>query len=48
MDDEPEIIFGGAWKKYQISHVDYNLRITYPDLDIYLYDDVTAAFRQPK
>jgi hypothetical protein len=47
MDDEPEIIFGGAWKKY-LTWI-YNLRITYPDLEIYLFDDdVTAAFRQPK
>jgi hypothetical protein len=27
----------------------YNLRIAYPNLEIYLFDDdVTAAFRQPK
>jgi hypothetical protein len=47
MDDKPEIIFGGAWKKY-LTWI-YNLRIAYPDLEIYLFDDdVTAAFRQPK
>jgi hypothetical protein len=47
MDNEPEIIFGGAWKKY-LTWI-YNLRIAYPDLEIYLFDDdVTTAFRQPK
>lgn len=47
MDDEPEIIFGGAWQKF-LTWI-YNLRISYPDLEIYLFDDdVTAAFRQPK
>jgi hypothetical protein len=47
MNDEPEIIFGGAWKKY-LTWI-YNLRVAYPNLEIYLFDDdVTAAFRQPK
>jgi hypothetical protein len=47
MDDEPEIIFGGAWTKY-LTWI-FNLRIAYPDLEIYLFDDnMTAAFRQPK
>jgi hypothetical protein len=47
MNDEPEIIFGGAWKKY-LTWI-YNLRVAYHNLEIYLFDDdVTAAFRQPK
>jgi hypothetical protein len=47
MNDEPEIVFGEAWKHY-LTWI-YNLRITYPNLEIYLMDDdVTAAFRQPK
>jgi hypothetical protein len=48
MEDKPEIIFGEAWKKY-LTWI-YNLGITYPNLEIYLFneDDVTAAFRQPK
>jgi hypothetical protein len=47
LDDEPEIIFGQAWTKFLISV--YNLRITYPSKEIYLFDDdVAAAFRQCK
>jgi hypothetical protein len=43
MDNEPKIIFGGAWKKY-LTWI-YNLWITHTDLEIYLFnDDVTAAF----
>lgn len=46
-DDEPDIIFGGAWIKF-LRFV-YNLRITFPNVEIYLFDDdVTAAFRQAK
>jgi hypothetical protein len=47
LDDEPEIIFGGAWTKF-LSGI-FNLRITYPYLDIYIFDDdVASAFRQAK
>ena len=47
MDDEPEIIFGEAWTKF-LTWI-YNLRITYPENEIYLFDDdVASAFRQPK
>jgi hypothetical protein len=47
MDDEPEIIFGGAGKKY-LTWI-YNLQMAYPNLEIYLFDDnVMAAFWQPK
>jgi hypothetical protein len=47
MDDEPEIIFGEAWKKF-LTWI-YNLRIAYPNNEIYVFDDdVTAAFQQPK
>lgn len=46
-DDEPDIIFGAAWSNY-LRRI-YNLRITYPDKEIYLFDDdVVAAFRQAK
>ena len=34
MDDEPEIIFGGAYKIF-ITWV-YNLQITYPNIEIYI------------
>jgi hypothetical protein len=47
MDDEPEIIFGEAWQTFLTWN--YNLWITYPNLEIYLFNDVvTAAFQQPK
>ena len=47
LSDEPEIIFGGAYLKY-LTYL-YNLRITYPNTDIQVFDDdVTGAFRQPK
>lgn len=47
LDDEPDITFGHAWTKFLIAI--YNLRITFPDLEIYLFDDdVAAAFRQCK
>jgi hypothetical protein len=46
-DDEPTIIFGNAWINFLCSI--YNLRITYPDKEIYLMDDdVVATFRQVK
>jgi hypothetical protein len=46
-DDEPTIIFGNTWSNFLRSI--YNLRITYPDKEIYLMDDdVVAAFRQVK
>jgi hypothetical protein len=46
-DDEPTIIFGNAWINFLRSI--YNLRITYPDKEIYLIDDdVVATFRQVK
>jgi hypothetical protein len=44
---EPEIFYGGSWLQYLIFL--YNLRITYPHLEILVFDDdVTGAFRQPK
>ena len=47
LHDEPDIVFGQAWTKFLIAI--YNLRITFPDLEIYLFDDdVAAAFRQCK
>jgi hypothetical protein len=47
MNNKPEILFGKAWDIY-LTWI-YNLRITYPHIEIYLFDDdVTAAFRQPK
>jgi hypothetical protein len=47
LTNEPEIIFGGAYVKYLTSL--FNLRITYPNVDIFAFDDdVTGAFRQPK
>ena len=47
LDDEPAIMFGQAWTKFLIAI--YNLRITFPDLEIYLFDDdVASAFRQLK
>jgi hypothetical protein len=46
-DDEPTIIVGNAWTNFL--HSIYNLRITYPDKEIYLMDDdVVAAFCQVK
>jgi hypothetical protein len=45
--DEPDIVFGEAWIQFLVSI--YNLRITFPDLEIYLMDDdVASAFRQLK
>lgn len=45
--DEPDIVFSDAWVRYLIWI--YNLRISYPDRDIHLFDDdVSGAFRQPK
>jgi hypothetical protein len=45
--DEPDIIFGDAWIRFLVAI--YNLRITFPDLEIYLFDDdVASAFRQLK
>ena len=47
LDDEPDIIFGDSWIRFLIAI--YNLRITFPDLEIYLFDDdVASAFRQLK
>jgi hypothetical protein len=47
LNDEPDIVFGHAWTKFLIAI--YNLRITFPDMEIYLFDDdVAAAFRQCK
>jgi hypothetical protein len=44
---EPEILYGGSWLEY-LKYL-YNLRITYPDKEIVVFDDdVTGAFRQPK
>ena len=46
-DTEPEIIYGSAF----IRHLEsiWNLRITYPDEDILLFDDdVKGAFRHTK
>jgi hypothetical protein len=45
--NEPDIVFGEAWNKFLA--VIYNLRITFPDLEIYLFDDdIASAFRQVK
>jgi hypothetical protein len=47
LDDEPDIVFGQAWQRFLIAI--YNLRITFPDSEIYLFDDdVASAFRQLK
>jgi hypothetical protein len=47
LEDEPEIIFGRAWIKFLIAL--YNLRISYPHKELYLFDDdAAAAFRQCK
>jgi hypothetical protein len=47
LSDEPEIIFGGAYTKYLTAI--FNLRITYPNDDIFVMDDdVAGAFRQVK
>jgi hypothetical protein len=45
--DEPEIIFGGAWTRFLA--MIYDLRISYPRIEIYLMDDdVASAFRTLK
>jgi hypothetical protein len=47
LDDEPDIVFGQAWLRFLIAI--YNLRITFPDVEIYLFDDdVASAFWQLK
>jgi hypothetical protein len=47
LDDEPDIVFGDAWLQFLVDV--YNLRIMFPDLEIYLFDnDVASAFRQLK
>jgi hypothetical protein len=47
LDDEPDIVFGDAWLRFLVDV--YNLRITFPDLEIYLFDDdVASAFWQQK
>jgi len=47
LNDEQDIIFGGAYIKYLTAL--FNLRISFPNIDIYPFDDdVTGAFRQPK
>ena len=46
-EHEPDIYFGGAWTRY-LSRI-YNLRISFPDSEILLFDDdVVSAFRQIK
>ena len=46
-DYEPDIIFAGALMRYLT--IIYNLRITYPNSEIYPFDDdVSSAFRKTK
>jgi hypothetical protein len=47
LSDEPDIVFGDAWNKFLTAI--HNLRITFPNIEIYLFDDdVASAFRQLK
>ena len=46
-EHEPNIIFGGAWTRY-LTRI-YNLRISFPDREILLFDDdIVSAFQQIK
>ena len=46
-NNEPDILYGEAFMKHLIRI--WNLRISYPDQDIYVWDDdVSGAFRQGK
>ena len=45
--NEPEITFGDSWLKYLTTI--YNLHITFPDQEIYLFDDdISGAYYQCK
>jgi hypothetical protein len=47
LKDEPDIVFGDAWTRFLAAI--YNLRISFPNIEIYLFDDdVASAFRQVK
>jgi hypothetical protein len=47
LTNEPEITFGESWLKYLTTI--YNLRITFPNHEIYLFDDdISGAYRQCK
>ena len=47
LKDEPPLVYGTAWQRH-INRI-WNLRISYPTEDIYLFDDdVKGAFRQSK
>lgn len=47
INDEPDIIFSDAWIWFLVAI--YNLRMTFLDIEIYLFDDdVASTFRQLK